>query len=192
MSGYVFQLLGPKHRPYPDRDEPYWFKTTGRDLPGAVLLRLEQGTDDRWVCVGMLIDTGGSPLTTSAIRDIPINKLLDDLIRQLGGGSELIWNAINTVDLAAEGGGFAMTAPYGRPRISTGRPKRGGTGPQPTDLESFAALYRVALNTNRRNPVSTVAEQLGISVGTVRNWRRKCQQKRLLDPPSEKDASAAI
>ena len=180
---YAFNMLGPAESPGAQRNEPYWWKTSDSRLPGVVYMRLAQGADSQWVCTGLFIDVADKPLTTSAIRGIPINHLLDDLVRQFGGAQDLVYNSLDTVDLEANGG-FVIVS--GNPhRLSTGRPRRGGRGPGKEDLENFAVLYRRALNTDRRSPVTAVAKQLGISVGTVRIWRDKCQKKGLLDPPAK-------
>lgn len=173
-------MLGPQEAPGVTRGEPYWFKTTGRGLPGVVYLRLAQRENAKWVCTGMLIDSEGEELTTKAVRSIPISTLIDDLVLQNGGAADLIWNAMNTVDLGANGGGILIPAATGT--MPAGRPKRGGPGLNTkTKREEFAEVYKRALNTNRRSPVTAVANHYGVSLGTVRNWRARCIKEGLID-----------
>jgi hypothetical protein len=168
-----------------------WYRAEGRYLPGAVYLRIGYGPNGQLVCTGLLVDSPKGEITTSALRNIPINKLLSGIIDQFGLGDPM-WKAIEDVELPPIGpSGFGKALDWdATPKVEKDRPQRGGGTPSKERLKQFADAYRYALNSTeyRHKPIAYAAAHVqpdGISVATAHRWRKVCQDKGLLDPPAK-------
>lgn len=170
---YVPKLVKP---PQFDGDE-WWYSVTGPYLPGRVLLRLALAANEQYVCTGLVVETEGRPLTTKLLRDIPLGTVISDVVGHAGGGSDLVWELMNEIDLE-EHGGFAILDPIHKAAVKA----RGGKGPREETLKRFAQFYKAALNSAelRRKPVAAAADHFGIGIATAHKWIIKCREA---DPP---------
>jgi hypothetical protein len=141
------------------------------------MLRLGRGADGAYVCTALVVDALGSAVTTSALKNIHIARMLEHLLGSLQPGTDPAASAYP--DPSAHGG-FVMWDPT--PDVPVKRHARGGRGPSDLDLELFASTYREALNNpaQRRRPVEATASALNIGVSTAHRWKRVCQNRGLL------------
>jgi hypothetical protein len=117
----------------------------------ALQFRLSGG---RWTCAGVRVSVDGE-LDTSKWRAMPLGLLMDHALE-----------AANFIESKA-------------PKLPTSRPQRGSRGPDLAFYRDIAALYRLAVQQQRR-PVVWMAAQLGVtgddSVEQTRRWIRTARQ----------------
>ncbi|MCU1530389.1 MAG: hypothetical protein JWP75_4152 [Frondihabitans sp.] len=158
-----------------------WFEAEGPDLPGKVHIRLGKASNDQYVCTGLVVDAIDSLITTSGLRGIPVNEMIDDLLRQSGDPKNLVYSLMETVDLSKTGGFSIQNAIT--PATPSARPQRGGRGPDETELTRFAAIYKAMLNDpdERHRPIAATAKAMDISTGSAHRWRARAIAKGLLE-----------
>lgn len=161
-------------------------------MPGVVHMRVAYGANGQLVCTGLLITSEDGQINTTALRDVPVSKMLAGLIERYGLDNEdVAWKAIDEVELPPVGpsglGQMLIFEPTATVARNDEPPRRGGSAPSRERLARFARDYRFALNSPewRHKPVAYAAEESGISLATAHRWRARCEEKGLLDRPAK-------
>lgn len=164
-------------RVYP---EEVWHLAEGGDLPGLVWFRLAHDQQNGWICTELRVEAT-RPLTTSALRAIPLSRLIEQLVSQplteedFGGGLDRRTGLREYYDstLAALPDADVrqiLMSNSKRPVKVRAKPRRGGAGPTPDELQRFAEAYRWALVHQGHRPVAAAAERMSIGRATAHRW----------------------
>jgi hypothetical protein len=163
-------------RVYPDA---VWHRAEGGDLPGVVWFRLAHDQQHGWICTELLIDAT-RPLTTSALRAVPLSRLIEQLVTQPltmedYAGGEIIdgipdYYDMTLADLPDADVRQIVMSNSKRPVKMRAKSRRGGSGPTPDELRRFAEAYRWALVHQGHRPVAAAAERMSIGRATAHRW----------------------
>jgi len=144
-----------------------------------------------WVCTEIAIEAD-QPLTTSALRSIPLTRIIEQLLTQplpdadRAGGLDLKTGRRDRYDGAfdellvglpdSDVRKFYM-GNAAKPTKARRRDRRGSAGPTDDDLERFAQAYRWALQFERHRPVAAAAERMNIGRATAHRWLKLMQAR---------------
>lgn len=158
----------------------WWHSATGGGLPGRVWFRLGVDHIGRYVCTDVHVE--GDDLTTSAMRSIPLSRIIEQLLKkpitseERGGGLDeatglrLFYSPEH--EHLADDQARRIYLNNARKRPVKARPKnrRGKAGPSDDELARFASAHLWALQKEPRRHVAAAAERMNISPATAHRW----------------------
>lgn len=184
MSDYHFDQLAATAPPFTD-DGQIWYRARINGVSGHVHLRLGVASDGQYVCTGLAVDSPDGIVTTSALKQIHISRLISQILKSLGSGDNPDPASRYEPEVPPTGETGMGASVIWEPTLTVGKPapRRGGKGPAGPDLEKFASTYQAALNhpLGRSRPMEWTAQRLNIGVSTAHRWRKKCQEAGLLE-----------
>lgn len=160
--------------------EALWYRVTGAPFQGDLSVRLGRGTNGRYVCTALAVDSADKELRTGDLRKIPLGAIVDLIVSsaaEVDPKEDVAFMHLEGADLNASGG-FVLIDPTPSVEVS----QRGLAGADLDGLRRFAVAYLTALNgPDRRRPIYAVARALSISESTAHRYRGRCQAEGLLE-----------